>query len=452
MLRDRYRQLLSAYVDGELSSRQRRNIVRLLYRSAEARQLLQQLKADACILRQLPRPPLPADLTDHVLHLIAERQLKPSQHRIAVVKAASATAWMGPIASWAVAAAVLLVLGVASYFYFAASLGQPTITEIAQNQPELSAPITQPEEPGPPIAKDDGDQERASEPTLPKADRPPIVKPPKVVQQRGDRPKPNVPDKPPLLPKEQAAPLTERLEMFQFERVPDLLPVIIKISDLDRPPARKKLIAELQNDSAFRLELPCPNGTKAFDRVQKAARKLRIGLIIDKPAQERIKLKWRVSYALYIENVTPEQLTQFVRQIKLEDRKRAAGKAAEAQIDRLVLMRMSASHHKELTTLLGVDPTITVPNATGPLGADPRNSLTDVTARQVGQALAGQGGVPRPGPGKSISQPPENIALVLAYNPVHPSPGSDEIKQFLESRKPARPGTVCVVLVLRSGS
>jgi hypothetical protein len=38
----------------------------------------------------------------------------------------------------------------------------------------------------------------------------------------------------------------------------------------------------------------------------------------------------------------------------------------------------------------------------------------------------------------------------MAYDPVQSSPGSPEIKRFLESRKPARPDTVQVLLVLRS--
>jgi hypothetical protein len=173
-----------------------------------------------------------------------------------------------------------------------------------------------------------------------------------------------------------------------------------------------------------------------------------MGLIIDKAAQERIKLKWKISYLLYFEDVTPEELTEFVRQIDVEDHKSTAGKPAETQFDRLVLTRMNAGHRKELSTLLGVDPITPASNATGSL-TDPHSSLTDATARQVGQSLAGQGGTRTPESGKPAAQPPEHIALVLAYNPVRPSPNSDEIKHFLESRKPVRAGALRVLLVLR---
>jgi negative regulator of sigma E activity len=446
MLLDRYRQLLTAYVDGELSSRQRRHVVRLLHRSAEARQLLEQLQSDARALRQLPSLPLPADLTGPVLQLITERNLAPRPPRI--VKTAS-IAWFGPLASLAAAAAVLLTIGVASYLYFVASLDQQAKTATAQTQPNGGGSTPPSENPEPAIAHKNNEivAEPRKSPTS-KIDRR-AVEPPKSVRKSDEKTKPSSADKPSPSLKGEAA-LADRLETFHFDRVPDLLPVIAKLSDLDRQSARKDLVAALSKDNAFRLELPCSNGTKAFDRVQNAARTLRLSFIIDKQAQERLKLKWKISYAVYLENITPEELTEFIHQVYVADRKSAGGKATEVQLDRLVLTHMNAANRKELSTLLGVDPLATGPNANGSSGTDPRNDLTDSTARQVGQSLAGQGGAARPESGKS-ARPAENIALVLAYNPVRPSPGSDEIKHFLDSRKPARPGTIRVLLVLRNG-
>ncbi|MGH7225053.1 MAG: anti-sigma factor family protein [Gemmataceae bacterium] len=448
MLLDRYRQLLTAYVDGELSSRQRRHVARLLRRSQEARQLLQQLQADARALRYLPRPALPADLTAPVLRTIVERRLTPGQRRIAKVSAS--TSWVGPLASWAAAAAVLLVLGAASYLYFAASLLQPEKTEMAKEEatPSKTTPKSDPLDAS--IARKETSHSAPRERSVPKLDRPVARNPQELVKHPGHKPKTSIPDKPSTLPKPETA-LTDRLELFHLKRVPDLLPVIVKVSDLEQESHRKKLLAELHRDSNFRMELPCPNGTKAMQRVQGAARTLHVGLIIDKQAQERIKLKWRTNYVLYLENVTPEELTQFVRRIAAEDRKSAAKKPAEAQIDRLVLARMTAQHRKELSTLLGIDPTTTPPAAKGLLGTDVRKPLSDLTAQQLGNALAGKGGTPRPQAGKPAPKPSQHVALVLAYHhPVRPSPGSDEIKRFLDGRKPTRPGTIRVLLVLRS--
>lgn len=447
MLPDRYRQLLTAYVDDELSSRQRRHVARLLRRSPEARELLLKLQADAQALRQLPRPVLPADFAEPVLHTIAERRLKPGQRRIASIP--SPSSWVAPLASWAAAASVLLILGMASYLYFAASLPQPPGTEMAKKEP---APPPTTLDPRP---RDSAVVQPERAPTLPvershpKIDLPVAMNPPASVKPDPDKARPNTPDKQ-ATPSRHETALTDRLEMFRFERVADLLPVIVNLSDLEQESQRKKLLAELRKDSNYRVELPCSHGTKAFERVQRAAKTLHFDLIIDKPAQERIKLKWRTSYVVYLENVTPDELTSLVRQIVAEDRKSAANKPAEAQLDRLVLSRMTAQHRKELSTLLGIDPTTTVPSATGPLGTELHKPLSDLTAQQLGKALAGQGGPPRPESGKPAPKPPEHRALVLAYNPVRPSPGSDEIKLFLDSRTPARPGTLRVLLVLRS--
>lgn len=447
MLRDRYRQLVTAFVDGELSSRQRRQVTRLLSRSPEARQLLQQLQADALALRQLPIPVLPADLSGPVLRTIAERRLTPGQRRIA--QSYSVTKWMAPLASWAAAAAVLFILGASSYLYFAFSLAPPAKTEFAKQESQPHDVAPQPEQIDSPVVKNDTPQTTSHEQPARTVDGNSADKSAKVVKKRRDDNAPNVPDKAPSQPKEETA-LTDRLEMFQLDRVPDILPVVIKVSDLDQDSPRKQLNAELSKDSDFRMELPTQNGTKAFERVQKAAQTLHFRLILDKQAQERIKLKWRTNYVLYVENVTPDELIRFVRQIGAEDRKSAAGKPAEQRIDRLVLTRMTAQHRKELSTLLGVDPSITLMRATERSGADPRKPLAELTAHQVEKALAGQGGTPRPKASVPSAKRTESFVLVLPYNPVRPTPGSEEIKLFLEKRKPARAGTIRVLIVLRS--
>jgi hypothetical protein len=451
MLLDSYRQLLTAYVDGELSSRQRRHIARLLKRSAEARRLLQELQEDARALRQLPRPTLPADLTGEVLRTIAQRRLRPGRRRAASAVAASPS-WMAPAATWAAAAAVLLVLGAASYLYFAASLAHNAGSDLAQHQSESGGEAPTPKPPPGDPGRDAGPRkDNAPAPQGPKPT--PTPEPTPVVKAPADPPKPPATDTASGPPREDAV-LTDRMEMFNKIQMADaVLPVVFRLHDLGKADARPKLLAELGKDANFRLELPCKHGTRAFERVQAAARALNLGLVIDKRAQDRLKLppQFRTNYVVYVEDVTPDDLARFLQQISAEDRKSAARKPPEGQFDSLVLTRMTASDHKELSALLGVDPTQAAPPARGPLGTDVHQPLEGLTAVQVSQALAGQGGKPRPEPGKPAAKPPERHALVLAYNPAsaRPSPGSHEIKRFLDSRKPARPGTVRVLLVLR---
>jgi len=110
MLRDRYCQLLTAYVDGVLSRRRRKTVLRLLEKSAEARTILQQLQENAQKLQSLPQHQLSPEFPAQVLGKIASLQ-----------PVASPVAASGGISSWvgvSAAAAVLLMVALGSYFFF----------------------------------------------------------------------------------------------------------------------------------------------------------------------------------------------------------------------------------------------------------------------------------------------------------------------------------------------
>jgi hypothetical protein len=440
MLPDRHRHLLTAFVDGELSTRQRRHVARLLSRSDEARQLLQKLRADAEALQRYPAPHFPGDFTNEILRKIKERGLTPGKSSRTKAKS---TFWGGPFGAWAAAAALLLSLGLASYLYFASSLARSNRPDVAEISPETKPPPGVPgEQKTVAVAKTTAPSTTSQTKSTTKAEAPPIRPMIKIRPNTAAKTAPS--EKASDQPKEDSV-LTDRMEMFKYSKVETILPVVLKVRELEQESVRNRLIAELRKDVNHDLELPCPNRTKAFERVQAAAKALNIGLLIEKRAQERLKLPTqKTNYVIYIENVTPVELANLLRQIGAED-KNGNGKPAENPIDRLVLTRMTPQHHKELSVLLGIDPTESAPTPKGPLDTDPRKPLSDLTAEQVGKALAGQGGTPRSEAGK----PPHLYALVLPYNPVRPLPNSAEIKRFLETRKPAKPGTIHVLLVLR---
>jgi hypothetical protein len=440
MLPDRQRQLLTAFVDGELSSRQRRCVARLLGRSEEARQLLQKLRADAEALQRYPAPHFPVDLMDEILHKIKDRGLAPGKGPL--VKRTKVAFWSGPFGAWAAAAAVLLSLGLASYLYFASSLAHSDRQEVAEKTPPTGPQDGTSDEPRTvAVAKTTAPSTTNQPKATTKSEGPPRIRP--MMKVRPNVAAKTMTQEKTLDPPKEEGVLTDRMEMFQYSKVETVLPVVLKVRELEQESVRNKLLAELRKDVNHHLELPCPNRTKAFERVQAVAKALNIGLLIEKRAQERLKQPaLKTNYVIYIENITHEELARFVQQIGVEDKK-GNGQPAENPIDRLVLTRITPQHHKELSTLLGVDPTESAPK--GPLEADPHKPLSDLTAEQVGKALAGQGGTPRSEAGK----PPQIYSLVLPFNPVRPYPGSPEIKRFLESRKPTKPGTIRVLLVLR---
>jgi hypothetical protein len=137
MLPNRYRQLLTAYIDGELSDRRAAAVQRLLNKSPRARILLRRLERDSRRLRALPKPPPAPDLAPRVLHVIAEKGLRPGPGRGRVGSPAAVPgfpSWVG----LAIAAAVLLAVTASSYFCFAHLRGRAARSAaVAEgNQPE----------------------------------------------------------------------------------------------------------------------------------------------------------------------------------------------------------------------------------------------------------------------------------------------------------------------------
>jgi hypothetical protein len=454
MLPDSDRQLLTAYVDGELSSRQRRQVVRLLQRSRDARHLLRSLQEDARALGSISAPKLDCDLSASVLQSIRERRLTPGRRRLKPLQPAF-PAWVGI----AVAASVMCVIGLASYMGFAAFVdhsGKKAVDPVASQEP----PAPKDDQPAnahnvrPEDKRNDKPEVVQNDKTPPAPDPDKFVGPPFDGKIEKDPPavvKKDPPEKDPVIPPPDSNPMKDdpmgdrltapAMERFKLEMVEGAAkPVILKLHDLDQDPVLARLAGEVSKAPGFRLELPCDNGTRAFERLQAACKDQKIAVLIDQKAQQRLKdPKAKTNYVLYVENLTPEELTRFVQGIGAEDRKAAAKKPADAHFDRLVVTRLTKRDYKELSDLLGIDPSHVEP--TGPLGTDLRKPLSDQTADQLAKLLSGE---------KPTAKPDGQQALVLAYNPVLPPKNSPEVKKFLDTRKPAKPGTVRAILVLRS--
>jgi hypothetical protein len=112
MLSDRHLELLTAFVDGELTRRQRKSVLRLLYQSSEARSVLQDFQENAHRLLELPRRKLGDDFAPQVLKMIADRGLQPALEPRPVIRRLQPR-WL------AYAAAVCLVLAAGLGIYFA---------------------------------------------------------------------------------------------------------------------------------------------------------------------------------------------------------------------------------------------------------------------------------------------------------------------------------------------
>lgn len=444
MLPDRITELLAAYVDGELPASEVQAVHELLARFPEAAQLLQRLQADAQRLRHAPRATPTRDLVPDVLQAIASLKVQPVRRR-PVARPAPLPAWAG----LAAAAAVLLVVSGTSYLYF-----QSAQSELAADVPLVRAeprsesePDARPWElvPPPQVAS------AALPPEEDPAPETPATPPAAVVQAPAPRtPDPESPPADVPLP-DRGVLGTRARKPDLFQEVPDpQLALILSLRDLEQEKQRQRLMDELHKDSAYRLEIGCFESARAFEQLHAAFRAQGVRLVIDPDAAACLKLGLKMNYVLYTDQVTAEELTKVVQLLGSDDRKAETRRRGDGQFDKMIVSRMTETDHKELARMLGVDPTqLPPPRPRSPLEVDIRRPLAETTKDQVTQSLKGQG-PPRPESRKASPRVPERLAVVLAYNPTRPRPASSkEVKQFLDARREARPGSLQMFLVLR---
>jgi len=443
MLSPHEKELLTAYVDGELNAGQGRKVERLLRRSGEARTLLQRLQEDSATLRKLPRVAAPVDLSDAIVQTINRKGLKPGVRlRVAAGPPVyTIPSWVGFAAA---AAGVLLFIGLGSFLLHsqdsphedgpdsglasraagdatprpAPGPRDPGRTPLVKDTPKHTNPPAMPGTPDEPEPfRDDPDEEPGK--SIPGSERTP------------EKPKPSV----------LTSPDSESIR--PFERVEVGLPVVLKLHELDKPEQSGRLLAELGKGKAFRVELLARDATRGFERLRTVLTRNKITLLQDPVAQLRLKQRLRTDYGLFVENITPGQAVAVLKATGVADRNTATKKASELRFDgSLVVKPFSRWDRKELWDLLGVDPVLTRPAApAAKVDVDIHRPLSDDTSEQVKAALEGRG-VPRPG---------ASLAVTAYLTPLSgPRSRSAELKRFLDGRKPEQPGTVQLFIVLRN--
>jgi hypothetical protein len=393
MLTDQVRELLTGYVDGELSNRQRRLAERLLRRSPEARALLTQLQEDAQRLRALPRRHLDEQFSARVLRAVRQRQAQ--ERRRAADREAAYPLW----ASLAAAAAVLVAVSFGSFFYFAhAPHDTPTGPQVAveDRPPEvLGDPDEKPGDSGNSVAVQPTPPDRPRE--LPKPEELPW---PVAVPSESVNPETVIGSETPVPEMEMFKPATVSLPFALLEDVRGL--------------QADKLRTALGTEAALRIELPCHDTAKGFRRLQAALKEIGVALAIDAAAQNRLdKPRLRSNYVLFVEDLTADELARALAKVGSDDKKAAEARPkGDGQFSKMVVNRLTGADRKELSDVLRVE------------------------ARQL-QPGAGQG------------KGTERLALAVTYNPERPRASSPEVKRYFDNRRPARQGAVQVLLVLR---
>jgi hypothetical protein len=442
MFTNRLHRLLTAYVDDELSARERKTVQELLRRSAEARALWLQLQSDAEAVRQLPPQKLGDDFSLLVLRQIAGRRLQPGRSFVASVNP--------PLPFWvgvAAAAAVLVVVGLGSYSYFAS-------VQSERNRLADLAKVTPSHEKSPA-----GSVEKTPAPAGPVAVLPsdkskPSVAPPSKLVRQSPSPAPTATVAKSRDSERSTGAASPGIDALGFPvperevfREPDIkVAHFIKTRELDQESGRQQLLDELRKRNAYRVELECPECAPAMDGIRDAFKAQGINFMVDQDAQDRLKLRFKMTnYALYTENVLPEEMVKILQRLNAGERK--PGAERRVGFSKIVVNAMTPEDRQRLSELLGIDASrLETPKSTAP-GAYLRKSTTKVDEPVIDLPRKGQG-PPLPEP-SGVTKSPERMAMVVAYNPVRPQPTSREVKLFLDGRKERRAGTMQVLLILR---
>lgn len=370
--------ILTAYVDGELTPRQRKAVRRYLSRSPKARKFCRQMKADARILRTIAWPTLDRDLSDTIVDQIKTLP----EFRLPAVAGR-----LEPRRRWsaiAAAAAVLLAVGIGSYAYFASTAGGPAPMVVNPTPPEAVAVESIPAALGnPDIAPADAEPRR---------------------------------------------PIPENVFAFPNLKVPQLtlanvhVPSIFQLSDLQRPADAEQFRRDLRKDAAHRLDLFTAGSTKGLERLRAACRAEDIEVRMDPACQEFVSRGMERTWAVYIENIRPDEATRLLVRLGADDRKLGHFQSAV----------LAVTSEDDLASVLG---------GTG-------KELAPPSQRPVEQGTAGEILSTLPGDGAPTSAKARAPRLIVVpHEPPRETP-YDEVKNLLDGYRQSRSGTVQLLLVL----
>lgn len=205
-MNERNIELLTAYIDGEVTRREQIAVLRLLNQSSEARKMLWQLQQNSLVIKKLPARTLPADFAANIVDTLKKTAALPKSAQPTPAARSPSSPHL-PIRAgsriavrFAMAAAVLLAVGGGLYYF----LHRPDEQQLAGGNSSSS-------------------QEGSKTPAGPDAPRNEANHP----KSEGENPAPK----------------------------PAVKPVDFAFADLKQPGQQELLAAELAKNSAFRMDL-----------------------------------------------------------------------------------------------------------------------------------------------------------------------------------------------------
>ena len=434
MLPVHLQELLTASIDGELSNAENRVVSRLLQDSVEAREFHAQLLENAKRLRESTPIQPPVDIASNILNIIQDRCITPTplpsrrpSRRPYYVQ------YLLPVAV-SLAAVVLILVSVSTYYLFSSRSG-----EIAKNQPDQKSQKPKVNTP----------KEKVLPPQVnPKKSTTPYLEPKSISDPTKDLAHKSPPKQAELLPPPRVHDIDsllttpEQPEAEPFRQVQILVrTLILPVRDLDQAYPKKQWRDELSKRDFVRIDLFCKGSSQSAETINRALQTRGLHLNIEANAHDRIKKKLPTEFVYFTENLSMMEIAQLFEQLGSQDKKREDKKTGDGQFDKFVLAPYHPDDLRLLSRLLGVAPSaLKMPKFKPAVSFDAKKSLESSTAMQLAQSLS-----------KSSQNKSAKQAIVLTNGPVYAKPHlSKEIKSFLEKRTDRTPGSVPLLLVLRS--
>jgi len=306
MLPDQVTELLTAFVDGELSQRQRKAALRLLQRSSEAREFLRQLQENAHKVKQLPRRKVEPSLVDEILRAIAEQKVQPKQPSL---KPGRRRHWMPYVAASLAASLLIAVIGVTYY---------KTMSEEDNKGSNLIVKDFEPKVEPMPVSE---------EPVAPKL---------KVTN--------------PLL-----AQITEGTFKDFGAPVVDDRVFTARFSDLNKDAVVGQLSYQLNKDRTAQLDIVVKDNALAVERLKAALHEVGIKVVVDPKADKDLKAKKQAAkaeYWVYAENMTTDELAKMMKELSKADTT-GMGKSVPTPYEKMTVTPIARTDKQKLSGKLG---------------------------------------------------------------------------------------------------
>ncbi|MSU76960.1 MAG: hypothetical protein EXS16_02580 [Gemmataceae bacterium] len=321
MLSDQVLQLLTAFVDGELNPRQREEVLRLLNKSSEARELVRQLQENANKLKQLPRRKVEPSLVEDVLRSIAEAKAIPAAASAKPKRAGRR--WM-PFLTASLAASI--IIGVLGTFYY---------QSMTDDKGDVNLPIAKGKIEKKPEAKVLPEKKPETKPTL--------ETPPKKAT-------PN-----PLL-----ANLIDGTFRDFGAPIPVDRPFLAQFRDLQKEgTASGQLAYELDRSKAVQLDITVKNNAFAMDRLRAVLLERGVLLVSDPTASKKLRDKnqAKVEYLVFAENLTSDELAKIMGELSqtVVVGQKSTERQEPSPYQKVAVSKLAGDDRQKVAKLLGVE-------------------------------------------------------------------------------------------------